>query len=66
MLFYILLIGAAAMMLYVVVTLVSGGFSMTRTGEGAREKSNDWMWKRVGAQAVALLLLYLAFRVRNG
>ena len=66
MLFYILLFGAAAMMLYVVITLVSGGFSMTRTGEGAREKSNDWMWKRVGAQAIALLLLYLAFRVRNG
>jgi hypothetical protein len=66
MLFYLLLLGAAAMMLYVVVTLVSGGFTMTRTDDGARERSNDWMWKRVGAQAIALLLLYLAFRVRNG
>ena len=64
--FYILLIAAAAMMLYVIVTLISGGVSMVRTGEGARERSNSWMWKRVGAQAVALLLLYLAFKVRNG
>ena len=66
MLFYILLIAAAIMMLYTVITLVTGGVSMARTGEGARERSNSWMWKRVGAQAVALVLLYLAFKVRNG
>ena len=66
MLFYILLIAAAIMMLYTVITLVTGGVSMARTGEGARERSNSWMWKRVGAQAVALLLLYLAFKSRGG
>lgn len=64
--FYVLIGLAALAMLYVVVTLVTGGSQMARTGKGAREKSNSWMWKRVGAQAVAILLLYLAFRIRNG
>ena len=64
--FYVLLGLAALAMLYVVVTLVTGGSQMARTGEGARERSNSWMWKRVGAQAIAILLLYLAFRIRNG
>ena len=64
--FIVFLLLAAAMMLYVVVTLVSGGVSMAKTGEGAREKSNAWMWKRVGAQGAALLFLYLAFKSRGG
>ena len=57
---------AALMMLYVIVTLVSGGVSMAKTGEGAREKSNDWMWKRVGAQGLALLFLFLGMWARGG
>ncbi|MEM7729291.1 MAG: HIG1 domain-containing protein [Pseudomonadota bacterium] len=64
--FYVLIGLAALAMLYVVVTLVTGGSQMARTDDGARQRSNSWMWKRVGAQAVAILLLYFAFRIRNG
>ncbi|GLQ25042.1 hypothetical protein GCM10007853_29160 [Algimonas ampicilliniresistens] len=63
--FYILIFFAALAMLYVVATLVIGGSQMARTGKGAREKSNSWMWKRVGAQAVALGLLFLAYQIRK-
>jgi hypothetical protein len=64
--FYVLIGLAALAMLYVVVTLAIGGSQMARTGKNARERSNSWMWKRVGAQAIAIALLYLAFRIRNG
>lgn len=64
--FYVLIGLAALCMLYVVVTLVTGGSQMARTGQDARQRSNSWMWKRVGAQALAIFLLYLAFRIRNG
>ncbi|WP_298918912.1 HIG1 domain-containing protein [uncultured Algimonas sp.] len=64
--FYVLIGLAALAMLYVVVTLAIGGSQMARTGQAARERSNSWMWKRVGAQAAAIILLFLAFRIRNG
>jgi len=63
--FYVLISLAALAMLYVVVTLLVGATQMARTGKGARERSNSWMWKRVGAQAVAIGLLYLAFEIRK-
>lgn len=56
---------AALSMLYVVFTLAVGASNMARTGEGAREKSNDWMWKRVGAQGMALAFLLIAFWLRR-
>ncbi|MGJ8559091.1 MAG: HIG1 domain-containing protein [Litorimonas sp.] len=64
--FYVLISLAALAMLYVVVTLVIGGSQMARTGKVAREQSNNWMWKRVGAQAFAIAMLYFAFKIRNG
>lgn len=67
MLFYILLTLAGLAALYVVFTLIVGASQMAKTGEGAREKSNSWMWKRVGGQGIALLLFLAAFYVkRNG
>jgi hypothetical protein len=61
-LFFIL---AAVSMLYVVYTLVIGASSMARTGDGARLKSNDWMWKRVGGQVMALGFLLIGFWLRK-
>jgi hypothetical protein len=52
-------------MLYVVYTLVIGASSMARTGDGARLKSNDWMWKRVGGQVMALGFLLIGFWLRK-
>lgn len=63
--FYVLISLAALAMLYVVFTLAIGGSQMARTGKKARERSNSWMWKRVGAQALAIILLFLAFQVRK-
>ena len=51
--------------LYVVYTLLSGASNMAKTGASAREKSNDWMWKRVGGQAVALAFLLIGFWLRK-
>lgn len=56
---------AAAAMLYVVYTLAIGASNMAKTGDGAREKSNSWMWKRVGGQAVALAFLLIGFWLRK-
>lgn len=64
--FYVLISLAALAMIYVVATLIIGGTQMARTGKPAREKSNSWMWKRVGAQAFAIMMLYFAFKIRNG
>jgi hypothetical protein len=56
---------AAVAMLYVVYTLVIGATNMAKTGGVAREKSNSWMWKRVGGQAMALSFLLIGFWLRN-
>ena len=61
----ILFILAGLAMLYVVFTLVVGASNMAKTAEGSREKSNSWMWKRVGGQALALIFLLAAFWVRR-
>ena len=65
MLFAILLTLAGLSALYVVYTLIVGASQMAKTGDGAREKSNAWMWKRVTGQAVALLLFIAAFYVKR-
>ena len=51
----------------VVFTLIMGGRAMTKREDGSRENSNKWMWRRVWAQGLALLLLVLTvFVKRNG
>lgn len=65
MLFTILISLAGLSALYVVYTLIVGASQMAKTGDGAREKSNAWMWKRVTGQAIALILFIAAFYVRN-
>lgn len=65
MLFTILLALAGLAALYVVYTLIVGASTMAKTGDGAREKSNSWMWKRVIGQGVALTLFLAAFYVRG-
>ena len=61
--FVFILAGIAV--LYVVFTLLSGASNMAKTSDGSRQKSNDWMWKRVGGQFVALGLLLLGFWLRS-
>ena len=51
----------------VVFTLIMGGRAMTKRDDDSREISNKWMWRRVWAQGLALLLLVLTVVVkRNG
>ena len=45
-------------LLAVVVTLLMGGKAMVG-GDTDRSNSNKWMWRRVWAQGIALLLLVL-------
>lgn len=65
MLFYILIALALLAAGYVVFTLIVGASQMAKTGDDAREKSNSWMWKRVGGQAIAVSLFLAAVWVRR-
>ncbi len=59
---YILL---AISMAAVVFTLVMGGKSMVTHNDGDRSTSNKWMWRRIWAQAVAVMFLLLILLVRK-
>ena len=49
----------------VVFTLVAGGVAMQSKVEGARERSNKWMQRRVIFQALAIILLFITITVRS-
>lgn len=62
---YFLYAATVASMIWLVITLIMGGSTMVRKGEGIREKSNQWMWRRVYAQGIAIALLFITFWVRK-
>lgn len=62
---YILYVLTAAAFIGVVFTLVAGGLAMQSKAEGAREKSNKWMQRRVLLQAIAIILLILTVYMRS-
>jgi len=59
---YILL---AISLVAVVVTLLMGGRAMVSTKETHRGTSNKWMWRRVWAQASAIILLMIIVWARS-
>ncbi|MEP6343976.1 MAG: HIG1 domain-containing protein [Maricaulaceae bacterium] len=62
---YILYVVTVLAFVGVVVSLVAGGMAMQSKAEGARERSNKWMQRRVQFQIVAVLLLLLVVYVRS-
>ncbi len=52
-------------LLAVVFTLIMGAKNMGSTKEGAKARSNKWMWRRVLAQAAAIILLALTVWVKS-
>jgi len=52
-------------LLAVVFTLLMGGKSMLANKDGDRGQSNTWMWRRIWAQATALILLFLTYWVKK-
>ena len=62
---YILYFVTILAFLGVVVSLVAGGMAMQSKAEGARERSNKWMQKRVLFQALAIVLLIITIAVRS-
>ena len=62
---YILYILTALAFVGVVFSLVAGGIAMQSKAEGARERSNKWMQKRVLFQALAIILLFVTIAVRS-
>lgn len=62
---YILYALTAAAFIGVVFTLVAGGVALQSKAEGARERSNKWMQRRVLLQAVAIILLVLTVYMRS-
>ncbi len=49
----------------VVVSLVSGAISMMRGGKFDQQHSEQFMWARIGFQALALVLLAIALYVAD-
>jgi len=49
----------------VVFSLVAGGVALQSKTEGARERSNKWMQRRVIFQALAIVLLIITITVRS-
>ena len=49
----------------VVFALVAGGVALQSKAEGARERSNKWMQRRVIFQGLAIVLLIITITVRS-
>ena len=62
---YILYVFTALAFIGVVVSLVAGGMAMQSKAEGARERSNKWMQRRVLLQAIAIILLMITIYFRS-
>ena len=62
---YILYALTALAFIAVVFTLVAGGVAMQSKAEGARERSNKWMQRRVLFQVLAIGCLFLTIYVRS-
>jgi len=62
---YILYVLTALAFIGVVVSLVAGGMAMQSKADGARERSNKWMQRRVLLQAVAIILLIITVYMRS-
>lgn len=62
---YILYVLTVLAFIGVVVALVAGGLAMQSKADGARERSNKWMQRRVMLQAAAIILLFITITVRS-
>lgn len=62
---YILYALTVLAFVYVLATLVMGAKNMGGKGEGARERSNIWMRRRVTGQVVAIGLLMFTVYIKN-
>ena len=62
---YILYALTAAAFIGVVFTLIAGGVAMQSKADGARERSNKWMQRRIILQALAIGLLFATIYVRS-
>ena len=49
----------------VVFTLLMGGIAMSNKSEESRKISNKWMWRRIYAQAAAIILLAVTVYLRS-
>lgn len=54
-----------ASVLTVLFTLVMGMVQMAKNTEEARIKSNQWMWKRIYAQGIAIVVLFVAVAAKS-
>jgi len=62
---YILYVLTVLAFIGVVFSLVAGGIAMQSKAEGARERSNKWMQRRVLFQVLAVILLFVTITVRS-
>jgi len=61
--FFYILTGLA--LVCVVFTLLMGGIAMSNKSEESRKISNKWMWRRIYAQAAAIILLAVTVYLRS-
>lgn len=54
-----------AAVLVVLFTLVMGMIQLAKNTEEARIKSNQWMWKRIYAQGIAVVVLFVAVAAKS-
>jgi len=62
---YILYVLTVLAFVGVVFSLVAGGIAMQSKADGARERSNKWMQRRVLFQVIAVILLFVTITVRS-
>lgn len=55
-----------AAVMVVLFTLVMGMIQLAKNTPEARMKSNKWMWRRIYAQGIAVVVLFLAVMAKTG
>ena len=65
MLLTFLYIATGLAFICVVLTLVMGGIAMGKKSEESRKASNKWMWRRIYAQVIAVVLVMLTLLVKT-